>query len=63
MAAPRILKVSLNSGIGKYLKEKDAIDEIAENLKKISGQKPVFAKSKNQLPVSRFEKVKRLEFL
>ena len=49
MAVPKILKVSLNSGIGKYLKEKDAIDEIAENLKKISGQKPVFAKSKKSI--------------
>ena len=49
MAVPKILKVSLNSGIGKYLKEKDAIDEIAGNLKTISGQKPVFAKSKKSI--------------
>jgi large subunit ribosomal protein L5 len=49
MAVPKILKVSLNSGIGKYLKEKDAIDEIAENLKMISSQKPVFAKSKKSV--------------
>lgn len=49
MAAAKILKVSLNSGIGKYLKEKDAIDEIAQNLKTISSQKPVFTKSKKSI--------------
>ena len=49
MAVPKILKVSVNSGIGKYLKEKDAIDEISENLKMISGQKPVFSKSKKSI--------------
>ncbi|MFA6285674.1 MAG: 50S ribosomal protein L5 [Parcubacteria group bacterium] len=49
MAVPKILKVSVNSGIGKYLKEKDAIDEISENLKVISGQKPVFSKSKKSI--------------
>ncbi|HLM84090.1 MAG TPA: 50S ribosomal protein L5 [Candidatus Bathyarchaeia archaeon] len=49
MAAPKILKVSINSGIGKYIKEKDAVDEIAENIKLISSQKPVFAKSKKSI--------------
>lgn len=49
MAVPKILKVSINSGIGKYLKEKDAVDEIFENLKVISGQKPVYAKSKKSI--------------
>jgi large subunit ribosomal protein L5 len=49
MAVPKILKVSVNSGIGKYLKEKDAIDEISENIKVISGQKPVFSKSKKSI--------------
>lgn len=49
MAAPRILKVCVNSGIGKYLKEKDATDEIAQNLKNICAQKPVYTKSKKSV--------------
>jgi large subunit ribosomal protein L5 len=49
MAMPRITKVVINAGIGKYLKEKEAIDEVAENLKTISGQKPVFAKAKKSI--------------
>ena len=49
IAVPKILKVSLNSGIGKYLKEKDAVDEIVQNLKTISTQKPIFAKSKKSV--------------
>lgn len=49
MAVPKILKVTLNTGMGKYLKEKEAVDEIAGNLKAISGQKVVFTKSKKSI--------------
>lgn len=49
MAVPRITKVVINAGIGKYLKEKEAIDEIVESLKVISGQKPVFARAKKSI--------------
>ncbi len=49
MAVPRITKVTLNCGIGKYLKEKEAVDEIAAALRDISGQKPVFAKAKKSI--------------
>lgn len=49
MAVPRILKVTVNSGIGKYLKEKEAVDEIFDGLKTICGQKPVFTKSKKSV--------------
>ena len=49
MAVPKILKVTINCGIGKYIKEKEAVDEIFENLKTIAGQKPVFTKSKKSI--------------
>jgi len=49
MAVPKILKATLNTGIGKYLKEKEAVDEIVENIKMISSQKPVFTKSKKSI--------------
>lgn len=49
MAVPKITKVVINSGIGKYLKEKDAVDEIVENLTSISGQKPIRTKAKQSI--------------
>jgi large subunit ribosomal protein L5 len=49
MAVPKILKVVLNSGIGKYLKEKESIDEIVKNFDSISSQKSIFAKSKKSI--------------
>ena len=49
MAAGKILKVCVNCGIGKYIKEKDAVDEIFENIKVITAQKPVFSKSKKSI--------------
>jgi large subunit ribosomal protein L5 len=49
MAVPKILKVTLNSGVGKYLKEKEATEEIAGNIKVISSQKPIFTRSKKSI--------------
>lgn len=49
MAVPRISKVVLNVGIGKFLKERDAIDEIFSAIRDISGQKPVMTKSKKSI--------------
>jgi large subunit ribosomal protein L5 len=49
MAVPKITKVVINTGIGKYVKEKDAVDEIFDNLKVISGQKPVLTKAKQSI--------------
>ncbi|HBB36608.1 MAG: 50S ribosomal protein L5 [Candidatus Moranbacteria bacterium GW2011_GWC1_45_18] len=49
MAVPRITKVVINAGIGKFLKEKDAVDEIISAIRDISGQKPVMAKAKKSI--------------
>jgi large subunit ribosomal protein L5 len=49
MAVPKITKVILNSGIGKFLKEKEAIDEIVAAIRDITGQKPVLAKAKKSI--------------
>ncbi|MDI6777857.1 MAG: 50S ribosomal protein L5 [Patescibacteria group bacterium] len=49
MAVPKITKVVINVGIGKYLKEKDAVDEIVENIKFISSQKPILTKAKKSI--------------
>ena len=49
MAVPRITKVILNAGIGRFLKEKEAADEIIAAFKGITGQKPVLAKAKKSI--------------
>jgi len=49
MAVPRISKVVINCGIGKFIKEKDANEEIFQGIKDITGQKPVFAKAKKSI--------------
>jgi large subunit ribosomal protein L5 len=46
---PKIVKVVINCGLGKYIKEKEATDEVYENLKIISGQKPVLTKAKKSI--------------
>lgn len=41
MQAPRVLKIVLNVGLGKVKDDKKKIEQIFEDLKKISGQAPV----------------------
>lgn len=49
LACPRVLKVSLNVGLGKVAKEAAAF-EVAENtLKRITGQKPVTTKARKAI--------------
>ncbi len=49
MAVPRITKVVLNAGIGRFLKEKEAVDEIVAAMRDIAGQKPIMAKAKKSI--------------
>lgn len=50
MSVPKVLKVTLNAGIGSYTKahNKD-FSNIVENIAKISGQKPVVTKAKKAI--------------
>lgn len=41
MEVPRIEKITLNMGVGEAVADKKVIDHAVEDLKKISGQKPV----------------------
>lgn len=41
MQIPKIQKIVINVGVGKFIKDGKAVDAIAEDLKKISGQAPV----------------------
>ena len=49
MAAPRIRKVTVNSGIGKFLKDKKILEDIERDLARITGQKPLPTKAKKAI--------------
>jgi len=49
MAVPRMEKAVVNVGIGKITKDDKTVDKIAKDLAKITGQKPVFRKSKKSI--------------
>jgi len=48
-AVPRVLKVTLNVGLSRALREPAFIDVADENLRKISGQKPIRIKAKKSI--------------
>lgn len=49
LALPRVTKVTLNVGLGKFLKEQSRVDEIVEMLTAITGQKPVMMKARKAI--------------
>ncbi len=53
MAVPKILKVTLNVGIGSLTKNTKDFSDVIDNIAKISGQKPVVTNAK--LAISNFK--------
>ncbi len=49
MQVPRILKVMVNVGVGKFKEDKKKIDQIVEDIKKITGQAPVRTKARKSI--------------
>lgn len=49
MQVPRVTKVVLNAGIGRFIKEANFIDNVEKTLSKITGQKPVRTKAKKAI--------------
>lgn len=49
IAVPKIEKVAINVGIGKFVKDEKVINKIAGDLAKLTGQKPVFRKAKKSI--------------
>jgi large subunit ribosomal protein L5 len=49
MAVPKVEKVVINVGIGKIVKDDKAVEKIAQDLAKLTGQKPVFRKAKRSI--------------
>jgi len=48
-ALPKITKVTVNVGTGKFLKEQSKVDEIVGILARITGQKPVMTKARRAI--------------
>lgn len=49
MAVPRVQKVVVNVGIGKFIKESDKVEEIINGIGEITGQKPVKTKARKAI--------------
>ena len=49
MQVPKITKVVLNAGVGRFIKESGYIDNVEKTLSKITGQKPVRTKAKKAI--------------
>jgi len=49
MLVPRLLKVVVNVGFGKQVKEKEVVESVEKTLLKITGQKPIFTKAKKSI--------------
>ena len=49
LAVPRILKVTVNAGIGRFLKESQRIEEIVQSLQTVTGQKVVMTKARKAI--------------
>ena len=49
MAVPRVLKVTVNAGIGRFIKESQRVEEIVRSLEAITGQKVVLTKARKAI--------------
>jgi large subunit ribosomal protein L5 len=49
MQAPKVNKVVINAGIGRFIKEPHYIENVESTLSKISGQKPMRTKAKKSI--------------
>jgi large subunit ribosomal protein L5 len=56
MQVPRLVKISLNMGLGRAAHEAKLIDSAIEELKLISGQSPVVCKAKKDIAVFKLRK-------
>lgn len=49
LEVPQISKVTINSGVGKFLKDSSSTEEVNQALTAISGQKPVMTKARKSI--------------
>lgn len=49
LEVPRIEKVVVNTGVGKFLKDSNQVNDVVKSMAVITGQKPVMAKSRKSI--------------
>jgi large subunit ribosomal protein L5 len=49
LEVPRIMKVVVNAGVGKYLKDSSQTDEVSRWITAITGQKPLLTKARHSI--------------
>lgn len=49
MAVPKLQKIVVNSGVGEAVENQKALDQVSDNLAKITGQKPIQTRSKHSI--------------
>lgn len=49
MAAPKLTKININVGVGEAVADRKLLDNIAENIAAITGQKPVLTKARKAI--------------
>ena len=49
MQVPKVVKVVVNVGVGKFKEDKKKIDQLVEDVKKITGQAPVKTKARKSI--------------
>ena len=49
LEVPKVNKVVVNAGVGKFSKDKKYIENVVDSLTRITGQKPVLTKSKQSI--------------
>ena len=60
MQAPRVVKVTVNMGLGKAKDEPKMIDNAIEELKAITGQSPVVSRAKKDIAVFKLRKGQKI---
>lgn len=56
MAVPKIEKVTLNVGLGKFLTNKEYVKAVENTLRRATGQRPVFTKAKKSISAFKVRK-------
>jgi large subunit ribosomal protein L5 len=60
MQVPRVVKISINMGLGKAKDEPKMIDNAVEELKAITGQSPVVSRAKKDIAVFKLRKGQKI---
>lgn len=49
LAIPKLEKITINVGVGEAVSDRKKLDDIAENIARIAGQKPILTKAKKSI--------------